>query len=112
MPATIDVYLWLQENFTDIKSPDTGLFCIRKRILRYVPTGLVPRHRSIDSTAFPGISETYAFAVVKGNPIGKVYYRFWSCDCEPCMLGSFEQCHNEGFLAVWLVKYLESYGST
>jgi hypothetical protein len=105
--ATIDVYLWLQENFTEIKSPDTGLFSIRKRIFRYVPTGLVPRHRCIDSSAFPGISETYAFAVTKGIPVGKVFHRFCSCHCESCMLGSFARCENEAFLGVWGVKYLE-----
>jgi hypothetical protein len=105
--ATIDVYLWLQENFTEIKSPDTGLFSIRKRIFRYVPTGHVPRHRCIDSSAFPGISETYAFAVTKGIPVGKVFHRFCSCHCESCMLGSFARCENEAFLGVWGVKYLE-----
>ena len=66
LPAAIDVYLWLQQNFTAVHSPGTGLFAIRKRIFRFVPTGIVPRHHIIDSTEFAGISNFYGFAVTKG----------------------------------------------
>ena len=52
LPAAIDVYLWLQAHFTAVHSPGTGLFSIRKRIFRFVPTGLVPRHHIVDSTEF------------------------------------------------------------
>ena len=72
LPAAIDVYLWLREHFTAVQSPGTGLFSIRKRIFRFVPNGIIPRHHIIDSTEFTGISEYYAFAVNRGDTIGKV----------------------------------------
>ena len=69
LPAAIDVFLWLQQNFTAVHSPGTGLFAIRKRIFCFVPNRIVPRHHIIESTEFAGISNFYAFAVAKGAPI-------------------------------------------
>jgi len=91
LPAAIDVFLWLQSNFTAVHSPGIGLFSIRKRIFRFVPTGLVPRHHIIESTEFNGISNQYAFGVVKGAPIGRVFHRFIPSDCELNMVGSFKE---------------------
>jgi len=106
LPAAIDVYLWLQQNFTAVHSPGTGLFAIRKRIFRFVPTGIVPRHHIIDSTEFAGISNFYGFAVTKGAPIGRVFYRFTPCDCEACSVGSFHHCLNQDFLGCWSDRFL------
>ena len=63
LPAAIDVYLWLRENFTAVRSPGAGLFSIRKRIFQFAPNGTIPCHHIIDSTEFTGISDFYAFAV-------------------------------------------------
>ena len=106
LPAAIDVFLWLQQNFTAVHSPGTGLFAIRKRIFHFVPNGIVPLHHIIESTEFAGISNFYAFAVAKGAPIGKVWYRFCSCDCESCSIGSFHLCLNEEFLGPWGQRHI------
>ena len=106
LPAAIDVYLWLEQNFTVVQSPGSGLFSIRKRIFRFVPTGIVPKHHIIDSTEFSGISTLYAFAVTKGPPVGRVYHRFTSCDCESCSVGVFDQCLNQDFLGAWSDRFL------
>ena len=106
LPAAIDVFLWLQSNFTAVHSPGIGLFSIRKRIFRFVPTGLVPRHHIIESTEFNGISNQYAFGVVKGAPIGRVFHRFTPCACEFCMVGSFVHCLNVDFQGAWSERFL------
>ena len=106
LPAAIDVYLWLQQNFTASHSAGTGLFAIRRRIFRYVPNGIVPRHHIIESTEFAGISTFYAFCVTRGAPIGKIWHRFCPCDCEFCSVGSFYQCLNEQFLGPWEERYV------
>ena len=72
LPAVIDIYLRLRENFTAVRSPGAGLFSIRKRIFRFAPIGIIPHHHIIDSTEFTGISDFYAFAVNSGDPMGKV----------------------------------------
>ena len=100
------MFLLLQSNFTAVHSPGIGLFSIRKRIFRFVPTGLVPRHHIIESTEFNGISNQYAFGVVKGAPIGRVFHRFTPCACEFCMVGSFVHCLNVDFQGAWSERFL------
>ena len=45
----------------------------------------------IDSTEFAGISNFYGFAVTKGAPIGRMFYRFTPCDCEACSIGPTDE---------------------
>ena len=101
LTAAIDVYLWLQANFTAVQSPGIGLFSIRKCIFRFVPTGIVPRHHIIESTEFAGIFNQYAFAVVIGGHVGQIFHWFAPCDCEYCSVGSFNLCLNANFLGAW-----------
>ena len=106
LPAVIDIYLRLRENFTAVHSPGAGLFSIRKHIFRFVPNGIIPRHHIIDSTEFTGISDFYAFAVNSGDPMGKVWHRFCPCFCESCIVGEFHACENEEFLEPWKERYI------
>ena len=46
-------------------------FSVRKRIFRFVPNGLVPRHHIIDSSEFSGISTFYAFGSWKEIGLSK-----------------------------------------
>ena len=82
LPAAIDIYLRLRENFTAVRSPGAGLFSIRKHIFRFAPNGIIPRHHIIDSTEFTGISDFDAFAVNSGDQMGKVWHHFCPCFCE------------------------------
>lgn len=106
LPAAVDIYLWLQQNFTAVKNPGTGMFSIRKRIFRFVPVGRIPRHHIVQSSEFRGISDFYGFGVNKGGIHGKVYHRFCPCSCEYCNTGDFELCENQRFLGPWLTTYL------
>ena len=48
----------------------------------------------------------YAFAVVTGVHIGRIFHRFTPCDCEYCCVGSFNLCLNANFLGAWSDRIL------
>ena len=95
-PAAIDVYLWLQWNFTAVHSPGTALFSIWKRIFRFLSTGLVPPHHIVESTLVES----------KELPLVDAISRFTPCDCKFCSVGSFQRCLNLDFWDAWSKRFL------